>query len=576
MAVVGPLAVGSWQDDAIYLATAQSLAAGDGYRHAEIPGEPLQTKYPVLYPALLAVLLKIAPEYPGNVPLLLVPTALAAAALVVLSALYWERISDGAPRELLALGALAALSPAILSMLRFTMSDLLYAGLAVAALWLIDDTDRAKAGGGPMGPPLGRTVGASALIGASILTRSIGITLAVGSLLFLCWRRRWRDAAVLGALVALCVSPWLVWQAWATTANDALLGASPVRTLLVSELSYGVWSPTTLGDVVRVVWQNVFHVAFGLLYFQLGLPESFGMQALAAWSWRTALLHAASWAALLSVAVGFASRARERPAAVHFCALPYAAVVLAYPGDPYRFLLPSAPFLLFFLFRGVARAGRRASAALFAVLVLAFAVEAGRIATSDEDVFHFRVTPQDWRDARQLEEKILELTGPFDVIASGDFAALFLATGRQGYYAWPILDPYSLFYGPDRSWWSFYIHGGEQGAAAVEDQVNRLLEPAYRAGHVTWVVDNARPNALTGAVRSFMARHGEWFQPRYLTTRGMFRIYRVELPRSRAERGTGGTNDEVRPLGFGAQPLGPPARDRWVTPPASALRRSGA
>ena len=62
VAVVGPLAVGAWQDDAIYIATAKSLAAGDGYRHAEIPGEPLQAKYPVLYPAMLAILLKIAPE----------------------------------------------------------------------------------------------------------------------------------------------------------------------------------------------------------------------------------------------------------------------------------------------------------------------------------------------------------------------------------------------------------------------------------------------------------------------------------------------------------------------------------
>ena len=51
---LGPPAVGAWQDDAIYMVTAKSLAAGRGYRHLQIPGQPLQTKYPILYPAVLA------------------------------------------------------------------------------------------------------------------------------------------------------------------------------------------------------------------------------------------------------------------------------------------------------------------------------------------------------------------------------------------------------------------------------------------------------------------------------------------------------------------------------------------
>ena len=40
--------------------------------------------------------------------------------------------------------------------------------------------------------------------------------------------------------------------------------------------------------------------------------------------------------------------------------------------------------------------------------------------TSDEDDFHFRVTPQDWSDARDLEATILEITEPGDVIVSFD------------------------------------------------------------------------------------------------------------------------------------------------------------
>ena len=118
VAVSGPLAVGAWQDDAIYVTTATSLAEGRGYRHAEIPGEPLQAKYPVLYPALLSVLIWIAPDYPSNVPLLLVPTAIAASALVVLAALYWRRCFAPDPIHWRVACVLSALSPAIVSMVR--------------------------------------------------------------------------------------------------------------------------------------------------------------------------------------------------------------------------------------------------------------------------------------------------------------------------------------------------------------------------------------------------------------------------------------------------------------------------
>ncbi len=46
--------LGFYHDDSIYWVSARSLATGDGYRIESLPGEPYQTKYPPLYPALLA------------------------------------------------------------------------------------------------------------------------------------------------------------------------------------------------------------------------------------------------------------------------------------------------------------------------------------------------------------------------------------------------------------------------------------------------------------------------------------------------------------------------------------------
>ena len=59
---------GYFHDDSIYLVTAKSLAEGRGYRILSFPGEPPQTKYPPLYPALLAAVWKFAPEFPRSLP----------------------------------------------------------------------------------------------------------------------------------------------------------------------------------------------------------------------------------------------------------------------------------------------------------------------------------------------------------------------------------------------------------------------------------------------------------------------------------------------------------------------------
>ena len=76
--------LGFYHDDSIYWVSARSLAMGDGYRIESLPGQPYQTKYPPLYPALLAGIWKINPQFPANLPLatlfawLLLPLFLAA------------------------------------------------------------------------------------------------------------------------------------------------------------------------------------------------------------------------------------------------------------------------------------------------------------------------------------------------------------------------------------------------------------------------------------------------------------------------------------------------------------------
>jgi hypothetical protein len=59
--------LGVHHDDSIYWVTAKSLGTGQGYRILSFPGEPFQTKYPPLYPALLSLVWKLDPAFPRNV-----------------------------------------------------------------------------------------------------------------------------------------------------------------------------------------------------------------------------------------------------------------------------------------------------------------------------------------------------------------------------------------------------------------------------------------------------------------------------------------------------------------------------
>src|SRR5687767_14021589 len=58
---------GVFQDDGIYVVLGKALASGEGYRYLNLPGEPYATHYPPGYPLFLALLWKVAPEFPQNV-----------------------------------------------------------------------------------------------------------------------------------------------------------------------------------------------------------------------------------------------------------------------------------------------------------------------------------------------------------------------------------------------------------------------------------------------------------------------------------------------------------------------------
>jgi hypothetical protein len=560
VATAGPVPVGLWQDDAIYLSTAQSLAEGTGYRHIEIATQPLQTKYPILYSAVLTPLMALS-GYPRNLTLLLMPSALAAAAMAVLWVVYLRRSLDAPRRWALAVGIVSALSPAILSLARFTMSDLLYGGISIAALVALDvnytasTTARAR---------LRWLIISAVLMGLAALTRSFGLTLVAAGALTLLSRRRFRHVALMGSIVLLSLLPWWVWQASAARINGPLQHS----TLEAPELSYSLWLPRSISQVGRVIWQNIFRTVFDVAYYQIALPPQFCQTAIAAFSWRTLMLHVLCWGAALLITIGFVASCTHRPwreqsrtsthsephditqsrlsrwQTVHLYTLLYGALMLVWPFDPGRFLVVWTPFVLYCLVVGVrasllfacrrfaldARRGLAiAPVSLLAVLALLFVADDVRIATSTADNYYMRETTVDLAEVQHLERWVLANTSLQDIIASDRPGGLFLATGRRGQYYWPDSNPYSLYYGKDRSAWRFYVWPGDQEIQQVYEEMRGLLARSYVAGRIRYCVEHTDANAQATALGRFIAENSSWFQLQYTSPKGTYSVYRLAI-----------------------------------------------
>lgn len=529
VAALGPDSRGFWQDDGIYLTTARSLAQGTGYRHIENPGEPWQTKYPILFPALLAAASSVSPD--PRVAFL--PGALAAAVFVMAAAAYARRVLS-IPLPLVAAAAvLAAASPSLVSLVRFVLSDLPYSGLAVLALLCIDH--RSKIAPTPGSRCAWLAVGSLLVVGA-ILTRGYGLTLATAVLVTLLARRRLRDALLSAAVIVAGAAPWWIWQGWASKRNGALAE----KLLLRQDLAHGHWLPGGAAQTLRIVWQNLVRTAFGIARFELALPR--GLLLGDPTNSRGVFWpgHAIAYLLLALIVVGFLASARERVRTVHVYALAYGALMLAWPFEPYRFLAAWTPFLVIFLLLGIARTtalvakGREPGAsapwaAAAVVLAALFVAEDARVLASTSGGFHVA-----GRDTAVLAEDaataafVRSGTKPSDVIASALPARLYLQTGRRGVCLWHDNDPHTLYSGPERTWARFYDNGDT--TEFLYRQLTSDLVRAYSETGVRYLLlsRESTPEALA----VFVAQNPGLFRVVFTSPAGTQRVFAFE-PASR-------------------------------------------
>lgn len=326
-------------DNAGYIALGHSLVSGQGYTELWDPAAPPHTKYPPVFPLLLAVAMALGAK--GWVGLKAV--SVLATLTVAPGVFLWARTRVP---ESLALGValLTALSPSLLYHSHWVLSDVPFVAFAVWALWALSGV-----GGQISEQPGGSDSGLRWLVAAVVVllaafTRSAGLPLAGAAVAALALERRWGRAGALAAVVGLPFAAW-----WLRGRSAVVAEGRYTREFFLLDPYQPDLGSASAGDFVARVIENLVG------YLTRFLPDALlGAQGPAA--------TLVTLTVVLLALVGWVRSLRAGRPGVAALFLPlYTAVILLWPavwsGD--RFALPLVPVLLVFAAEESWRLARR-------------------------------------------------------------------------------------------------------------------------------------------------------------------------------------------------------------------------
>ncbi len=427
--------LGLFHDDGIYAVTAKALAEGRGYRLLSLPTNPVQTKYPPLFPLLLAAVWRLAPAFPQNViALKLVGVACFAFTLAIAGELFRKVQSFRVWWKEAAFLAVCGFNALSMSLTDFVLSDHAFATFVALAILVHADPPR---GGARL-----RSVVFGALVAvASVMTRQAGVAVLLAGLVWAAMRGR-RALAIYGAIAAAYVVASMALRAHAAVVSNPLLTyytayelpamlrlARDVRVAVRIVLDNGAYA---LGTGATVMFFNV--VPGGAFLFGgltlVGIPRAV----------RSAGIFLPCFVAL------------------------YLGQVLLYPFLPGRYLLPLVVPVMLCLMHGMSavaeglapRVGSRDGGAVrvvahapLALLVAACLVWTSTYArpstaTSTRVWFGGR-TGYGWSGFEETFAWVRSQTASTDIVASAYDPMYFLYTGRVGVRPW-FHQPWTYFY----------------------------------------------------------------------------------------------------------------------------------
>lgn len=362
-------AAGLVVDDGWYVMLAKALADGLDYELINAPVAGILPGYPPGFPALLSIVFRVLPEFPENVWLLKSVSIAAMLAVGVLAYAYVRRRQI--EHELgVCIAVAVTITPALVFLATSTlMTESVFTMLQLATVLLIHRS--ADAGEERRTSML--TITAALTASAAVLIRSAGIGLALAGGLWLLKERMWKRAAMFGAAVAICLLPWLVYARLnaPTPAQQLLHGGSIVYSygeqFWMRWAGYPAAGVATVRDLPARVGTNledIFARGIGGLFIPTLLrgPSESGEEMVAlggAMGLTRGSMGVAGATMAVSlvlsaiVVVGFVQVSRARVTVGEVLVIVSLAITLIWPFWTFRFVIPLAPYLFFYLAMGI-------------------------------------------------------------------------------------------------------------------------------------------------------------------------------------------------------------------------------
>jgi hypothetical protein len=449
-------AAGLMVDDAWYIVLAQSLAEGSGYRLISSATAPILPAFPPGFPLLLAPIVKAFPEFPANVPALKALSLLSMLGVAV--AIYAHLVRQRSVERPVAM--VVAVSTVLMPAFVFlatsaVMAEAVFTLGQLCVVLAIERAARQPAAGDRY------TIIGAVLAGCTMLVRVAGVATAAAAIVYLIYRRGWRPALLFAAFAGACYMPWVIYAA-ANRGNPE----DQIRHGGTIAHSYGALlqlrhggEPGTgavgLGDLPRRVFDNVVNVA-GRDIGAMILPavyrgpsesgqEVFGMTGdtgfRASSMGGSSGTVAVSAAVALVVATGFIAAARRQLTVAELVVALSLGMVALVPARTFRYVLPLAPFVVFYFLCGVESLSRLVSRARDWRFGAAFRVASACVLAlfSAEHVQYVRSmsssTPPVWvQEQAEVNGLTSWLAANVDKggVASNNPGLVYLATGLKG------------------------------------------------------------------------------------------------------------------------------------------------
>jgi hypothetical protein len=425
-------------DDAWYIVLAKALANGEGFRLISSATSQILPTVPPGFPALLAPVFFLNPSFPDNLVWLKLVSILAMGVVGVACYVDFTRHRDVAPAPALALSVTVVLTPSLVFLATSTvMAECVFLCLQLLGVIAIERAVRAPVAEGRA------AVVAGVVAAATYLVRVTGLGLIAAGFAYFLVRRRYKQAAQFAAVVTLATLPWQLYaQANEPTIEERIAHGGTIAypyTQLIAMDRPGnrVWMAA--GDRLRRAGTNIAGVAtrdigalvMPVLYrgptesgqevVSVGRPGRGSMGGAAG-------TMAASLLFIALIALGIV-RSRDWLSLPALLILTTVAMVGAVGSMTFRYVVPLAPFVLLYFWRGLANPGI-ARIGLSCVLGLHLLDHAGYVESRARGASNWLA------DAAEVEEVLSWLNGTAreGAVAATNPPLVYLRTGRKTIY----------------------------------------------------------------------------------------------------------------------------------------------